>query len=71
MKLIHPVGRKIENNLGSNFDAVPNACYCNNWDSFTNGKGKYDNCENCGCKCGDLFLIANNKGFAKNTDRAS
>lgn len=71
MKLIHPVGRKIENNIGSNFEAVPCACFCHIPEQFAKGQGKYDNCDNCGCKCGDLYHMAGSKGTAKYTERAS
>ncbi len=72
MKKINPVGRIVENNLSANFEAVPYACQCSDWNAYTGARGKsHDDCEHCGCQCDKLSHKLGNRNGAKNTDRAS
>lgn len=68
---INPLGRKIENGLAGNFEITPRACQCSDWDQFTSYKGKYDDCEHCGCGCNSSTYQAGNRNGADAAPYAS
>lgn len=71
MKLINPIGRKVETVINAN--SLARACMCKNddYNSFSTANTTADTCEHCGCDCAsDQFSVGNYRQ-AKLVDRTS
>lgn len=68
MRIINPIGRKIDTSFAAN--NVINACMCHTQNAFLTARTTADTCGHCGCQCG-IILSDGNFLTASGTNRTS
>lgn len=74
MRIINPVGRKVEPSASAH--NIMQACMCGTWGSFKGTRTTDDSCDHCGCNCHnssgkDTKYRSNNFSSANDSNRST
>ena len=73
MRKVNPFGRSLLTGDEAYHEEIsPRACWCSPANAFATTKGKFDNCEHCGCTCNNSPIMRiGGRPTATDADRAS